>query len=60
MQNGIIINGVKYKAVETQSLDGCDGCAFVGGLRGKCMRRCPCLAFHPKDVIFKKLKDQEK
>lgn len=32
MQNGIIINGVKYEAVETTARDGCYGCAFEGML----------------------------
>lgn len=58
MKNGIIIDGEKYEAVETQTLGGCDGCAFKGMIGG-CLKRNPCFAFHPLDVIFVKLKDQD-
>lgn len=57
MQNGIIINGVKYEAVETTARDGCDGCAFEGMIGG-CLMHNPCFAFHPLDVIFVKFKDR--
>lgn len=55
MDNGIIINGVKYEAVETQTRNGCNGCAFevIGG----CLKPTPCSSFRPLDVIFVKLKD---
>lgn len=59
MQNGIIINGLKYEAVETPARDGCDGCAFAWMIGG-CLKRNPCFAFLPLGVIFVKLKDQEK
>ena len=56
MKNGIVINGVKYEAVETTTFDECNGCAFdMGPL---CRKHCPCHAFHPLNVIFKKPEDQ--
>jgi hypothetical protein len=58
MQNGIIINGVKYEAVETTTREACDGCAF-SGLIGGCLKHNPCFAFHPLNVNFVKFKDQE-
>lgn len=58
MEDGIIINGVKYDAAEAQTLNGCKGCVFDTG-QG-CRAHSPCFAFHPLDVIFVKSKDKKK
>lgn len=52
MQNGIIINGTKYKVVPENL---CFVCALKDTDCG-----CPCLAFYGGHAHFVKLKDQEK
>lgn len=64
MQNGIIINGVKYEATPPANLGSCSGCAFQGSVLrkdfGYCQKGKPCEAFSPYDVIFVKLKEEKK
>ena len=62
MKNGIIINGVKYEAVESKVEYGCEGCDFAGDDKRPCTLSSigsVCTIFG-SNAIFVKHKDQEK